>query len=84
MSKTALKSKEDSTIFTTTELWKSFETGDKYTPILKNITLDIKMGEFVILFGPSGCGKSTFLNTLMGLDIQIRVIFNLWVWMYGI
>jgi ABC-type lipoprotein export system ATPase subunit/ABC-type antimicrobial peptide transport system permease subunit len=53
---------------TSTHLWKSFPTGDHFTTILKDINLDIKKGEFVVLFGPSGCGKSTFLNTLMGLE----------------
>lgn len=68
MQKPAFKKEIASTIFTTKDLWKSFETGDKYTPVLKNISLDIQAGEFVILFGPSGCGKSTFLNSLMGLE----------------
>jgi nitrate/nitrite transport system ATP-binding protein len=36
---------------------------------LKNITLDIKEGEFVSLVGHSGCGKSTLLNAIAGLDL---------------
>jgi ABC-type lipoprotein export system ATPase subunit len=55
-------------LVTSTHLWKSFPTGDHFTTVLKDINLNIKKGEFVILFGPSGCGKSTFLNTLMGLE----------------
>jgi len=35
---------------------------------LKNITLDIYAGEFVIFFGPSGCGKSTLVNAIAGLE----------------
>ncbi|MFA7143628.1 MAG: ATP-binding cassette domain-containing protein [Candidatus Dojkabacteria bacterium] len=68
MENTAQKPKTTSAIVVSTNLWKSFETGDKYTPVLKDITLNIGAGEFVILFGPSGCGKSTFLNTIMGLE----------------
>jgi multiple sugar transport system ATP-binding protein len=38
------------------------------TTILKNISLEVVDGEFVILVGPSGCGKSTLLNMVAGLD----------------
>ncbi|HEY9618676.1 MAG TPA: nitrate ABC transporter ATP-binding protein [Microcoleaceae cyanobacterium] len=34
---------------------------------LKNITLDIRKGEFISLLGHSGCGKSTLLNIIAGL-----------------
>ncbi|GFN36571.1 ABC transporter ATP-binding protein [Tepidimicrobium xylanilyticum] len=36
--------------------------------VLKDITIDIKSGEFVCLLGQSGCGKSTFLRLLAGLE----------------
>jgi multiple sugar transport system ATP-binding protein len=35
---------------------------------VKNIDLDIKDGEFMILVGPSGCGKSTALRMIAGLE----------------
>ena len=34
----------------------------------KNINLDIKDKEFVVLVGPSGCGKSTTLRMIAGLE----------------
>lgn len=34
------------------------------TAILKNISFEIKQGEFVVLIGPSGCGKTTTLKTI--------------------
>ncbi len=43
---------------------KSF--GEK--EILKNINLEIKDGEFVVLVGASGCGKSTLLRMIAGLE----------------
>lgn len=35
---------------------------------LKDLSVDIDDGEFVILVGPSGCGKSTLLRTIAGLE----------------
>ena len=35
--------------------------------VLRNLNLDIKEGEFLVLLGPSGCGKSTLLNCIAGL-----------------
>jgi putative spermidine/putrescine transport system ATP-binding protein len=34
---------------------------------LKDVTLNVKRGEFIALLGPSGCGKSTALNCIAGL-----------------
>lgn len=39
-------------------------------PILKNINLEVKKGEFIFLTGKSGSGKSTFLKSIYG-DIAI-------------
>ena len=40
---------------------------DGYTAV-KELSLEIKDGEFMILVGPSGCGKSTALNMIAGLE----------------
>ena len=55
------------------------------TEVLKDVNLDIKDGEFVVLVGPSGCGKSTTLRIIAGLEeatsgevhIAGRVVNNL-------
>ncbi len=37
-------------------------------PVLKNLNLDIKDGEFVTFLGPSGCGKTTTLRIIAGFQ----------------
>lgn len=44
---------------------KSYE---KKVEIVKNISLEIKDKEFIVLVGPSGCGKSTILRMIAGLE----------------
>ena len=34
---------------------------------LRDISLTVNRGEFVVLVGPSGCGKTTFINAIAGL-----------------
>lgn len=45
----------------------SFNTKKGVFNALKNISLDIKEGEFISIIGHSGCGKSTVLNLIAGL-----------------
>jgi multiple sugar transport system ATP-binding protein len=41
--------------------------GDGYEAV-KDLDLDVRDGEFMILVGPSGCGKSTALRMVAGLE----------------
>lgn len=44
--------------------------------VLKNLSLSIHEGEFLVLLGSSGCGKSTLLNCIAGLlDVSDGQIF---------
>jgi len=45
-----------------------FETGDGPVIALKDVSLDIKKGEFVSFIGPSGCGKTTLLRAIAALE----------------
>lgn len=35
---------------------------------LKNVSIDVEEGGFLVLIGPSGCGKSTLLNMIAGFE----------------
>lgn len=37
-------------------------------PVLHNINLEVKNGEFLTLLGPSGCGKTTLLRLVSGFE----------------
>jgi multiple sugar transport system ATP-binding protein len=40
----------------------------KDTPAVKDVSLEAKDGEFLVLLGPSGCGKTTTLRMIAGLE----------------
>ena len=49
-------------------LGKRFPVGEGEVTVLKDISLQIREGEFVSVVGPSGSGKSTLINMLTGID----------------
>lgn len=49
-------------------IYKWYNTGINRTFVLKDISLEIKEGEFISIMGPSGSGKSTLLNVIGMLD----------------
>lgn len=49
-------------------LSKTFDLGRRQVQALKNVSLEIKKEDFVIVFGPSGCGKSTLLHIMAGTE----------------
>ncbi len=64
----ALATPADAPIVRTVALSKSYRRGDQVIPVLVDIELEVRRGDFVALMGPSGSGKSTLLNLIAGID----------------
>src|SRR3989442_8728548 len=47
-------------------LTKTFDGAAR--PALRELSLEVRDGEFLVLLGPSGCGKTTALRCVAGLD----------------
>ena len=55
-------------IISAKDLSLTFQTNDGPVHALKDVSLDIKKGDFVSFIGPSGCGKTTFLRVMADLE----------------
>jgi putative ABC transport system ATP-binding protein len=47
---------------------KSFAMGEVMVEALREVSLDVYVGELLVMVGPSGSGKTTMLNVVGGLD----------------
>jgi putative ABC transport system ATP-binding protein len=48
-------------------VYKTFASGRLQTPVLHDVSLQLRAGEFTLLMGPSGSGKTTLLSIISGL-----------------
>jgi NitT/TauT family transport system ATP-binding protein len=47
---------------------KSFVARGQTIEVMRDVSLDVRDGEFIVVVGPSGCGKSTLLRMIQGLE----------------
>lgn len=57
---------------------KNYRMGQIQIEALREITLEVMAGEFIVFLGPSGSGKTTLLNLIGGLDSPSsgRIVVN--------
>lgn len=57
-----------SNIIEITNINKSYNVGSEKLHILKDVSFNVKKGEFISVLGPSGSGKSTLMNIIGCMD----------------
>jgi len=60
--------REPAVIISLKSVSKVYRMGEVDVPALRDASIDIYDGEFLIVAGPSGSGKSTLLNLIGGMD----------------
>ena len=58
----------DNMILELDNIYKDYISGKMVVPVLKDVCLHVKEGEYVAVMGPSGSGKSTLMNIIGCLD----------------
>lgn len=59
---------EDSVTVLLEKVSKVYRMGEVEVHALKEVSLEVHRGEFIVVLGPSGSGKTTMLNLIGGID----------------
>ena len=63
-----MSERESAVLIDIRELSKSYVMGREVVTVLKQVSLQVRQGDFVAIVGPSGSGKSTLMNVIGCLD----------------
>ena len=56
------------TLISMQNIWKTYQMGAEELHALRDVSFEVKKGEYLAIIGPSGSGKSTLMNLIGCLD----------------
>ncbi len=56
------------------KVWKIYDLGEVKVPAVRDVSLHISKGDYVVILGPSGSGKSTMMNMVGALAAAKQMI----------
>ncbi|HUR96432.1 MAG TPA: ABC transporter ATP-binding protein [Pyrinomonadaceae bacterium] len=56
------------TLISMQNIWKTYQMGTEELHALRDVSFEVKKGEYLAIIGPSGSGKSTLMNLIGCLD----------------
>src|ERR1043165_1022272 len=62
------KPSETQALITMRNIWKTYQMGVEELHALRDVSFEVKRGEYLAIIGPSGSGKSTLMNLIGCLD----------------